>query len=413
MAKRAGSADLPLHGGRVPSWLATRMSTLGRVITEAIVHHYGRNTYFSRLSDPFWFQSFGAVMGMDWHSSGITTSVMGALKRGLEPVADELGIYVCGGRGRHSRKTPSELTGLGERLGIDGDQLACTSRLVAKIDSAAVQDGFQLYLHSFVLASDGRWCVVQQGMEPRSRTARRYHWHSPDVTDFVCAPHAAIAGPEQGPLLNMVSPAADSARTAQLTLINESPDRLVSIWREVGASNRQLRLPHHHDVRADDVNVRRLHATLSAAAANGPSDYAELLLTGGLGARTVEALAHIAQVVHGTPVQFEDPARFSFALGGKDGHPFPVPLAVYDETIKVLKRALENARLGRDERLTALRRLDRQARALDGVAAGVPFELTLQREAKRVRRYRPRAVNSTSSRSAAPSRAARRQFTLL
>src|ERR1700760_531350 len=198
MSVRTGSASLPLHGGRVPAWLATRMAALGRVIVEAIVHHYGRDELLRRLASPFWFQSFGAVMGMDWHSSGITTSVIGALKRGLEPLQSELGIYVCGGRGKHSRRTPDELSVLGDRIGIDAPGLTRASRLVAKVDSAAVQDGFDLYLHGFFVTDDGKWTVVQQGMKRDSRPARRYHWHSAVVKDFAEEPHAAIDGPPQG-----------------------------------------------------------------------------------------------------------------------------------------------------------------------------------------------------------------------
>ena len=198
MARRTGSADLPLHGGRVPAWLGQRMSTLGAIICQAIVHQYGRDEFLRRLSHPFWFQSFGAVMGMDWHSSGITTSVIGALKRGLAPLESELGIHVCGGRGKQSRRTPDELRGLGDRLGFDGAALTRASRLVAKVDSAAVQDGFDLYLHGFIVTDDGHWTVVQQGMNGDRRQARRYHWHSGDVADFVDAPHSAIDGPRKG-----------------------------------------------------------------------------------------------------------------------------------------------------------------------------------------------------------------------
>src|SRR6201991_4678595 len=219
MARRTGSADLPLHGGRVPPWLATRMSSLGAVITQAIVHHYGRDEFLQRLSHPFWFQSFGAVMGMDWHSSGITTSVIGALKRGLKPLEGELGLYVCGGRGRHSRKTPEELVSIGGRVGFDGAALAQASRLVAKVDSAAVQDGFELYLHGFIVTDDGHWVVVQQGMNGEARQARRYHWLSEGLTSFVDAPHTAIEGPAQGEIVNLTDHRAESSRRGQLDLL--------------------------------------------------------------------------------------------------------------------------------------------------------------------------------------------------
>src|SRR5688572_14210359 len=218
MTRRSGSADLPLHGGRVPAWLGQRMARLGAVISQAIVHEYGRDELLRRLAHPFWFQSFGAVMGMDWHSSGITTSVIGALKRGLAPLAGELGVHVCGGRGRHSRATPAELLAVGMRTGVDGAALARASRLVAKVDSAAVQDGFDLYLHGFIVTDDGRWTVVQQGMNGDSRKARRYHWLSEGLTSFVDAPHAAIEGRRQGEIVNLADVRAAKSRQAQLDL---------------------------------------------------------------------------------------------------------------------------------------------------------------------------------------------------
>jgi hypothetical protein len=389
MTQRTGSANLPLHGGRVPAWLATRMATLGRVITEAIVHHYGRAEFLRRLADPFWFQSFGAVMGMDWHSSGITTSVIGALKRGLAPIQTELGIFVCGGRGAHSRRTPAELVAVGELSGLNTAPLVRTSRLVAKIDSALVQDGYELYLHGFFATVDGDWCVVQQGMNPERREARRYHWGSDRVAGFFDAPHAAIEGRNVGPIINLTDRGAAANRSAGLELVRHGPDPLVSVLRRLGSSlphtpdlfdsgeptlsvcgTRHLMLPAHHDVRAADVDLRRLHATLAAAADRGPKDFAELLLLPGIGARTIASVAFVAEILHGAPYRFHDPARFALAHGGKDGHPFPVPLKVYDETIAVLKRAVSSARLGRNETLEAIRRLDEQARRIDDVVAG-------------------------------------------
>jgi uncharacterized protein len=327
MARRTGSADLPLHGGRVPAWLGQRMSTLGAVICQAIVHHYGRDEFLRRLSHPFWFQSFGAVMGMDWHSSGITTSVIGALKRGLGPLQAELGIHVCGGRGKHSRKTPDELNNLGDRIGIDAPALTRASRLVAKVDSAAVQDGFDLYLHGFFVTDDGKWTVVQQGMNGDKRQARRYHWHSEGLSSFVEEPHSAIDGPGQGDIINLTDRRAGRSREAQLELLADfGPDRIVREYASLSAEPAMqpdlpyLILPAHHDVRASHVFIRRLHGTLAAAADRGPADFAELLLTPGVGARTVESLAMVAEVVHGAPHRFADPARFSLAHGGKDLH---------------------------------------------------------------------------------------------
>jgi hypothetical protein len=375
MARRAGSADLPLHGGRVPAWLGQRMARLGAVMSEAIILHYGRDELLRRLAHPFWFQSFGSVMGMDWHSSGITTSVIGALKHGLNPLAGGLGIRVCGGRGRHSRETPAELIAAGDAAGFDGAALARVSRLVAKVDSAAVQDGFDLYLHGFIVTDDGRWTVVQQGMNGSSKTARRYHWLSEGLESFIDSPHSAIEGPRQGNIVNLADRRASGSRNAQLELLADlGPDRLA---REAAAIERaparpsaepllpHLVMPDHHEVRAGDVILRRLHGTLAAAADAGPKDFPELLLVPGVGARTVRSLAMVAEVIHGAPCRFADPARFSLAHGGKDRHPFPVPLKVYDKTIGILKSAVEKARLGNDEKLSAIRRLDEQARRLE------------------------------------------------
>ncbi|MDL2398234.1 DUF763 domain-containing protein [Rhizobium mayense] len=383
MAQRAGKADLPLHGGRVPKWLGDRMTRLGAVITEAVVQHYGRDELLRRLASPFWFQSFGAVMGMDWHSSGITTSVLGALKRGLTPLSGELGIHVCGGRGAQSRRTPDELAAIGNRVGIDGAALATTSRLVAKVDSAALQDGFDLYLHGFIVTDDGKWVVVQQGMNGDRRQARRYHWLSEGLTSFLDSPHAAIEGRDQGKIVNLADRRADQSRTGQLDLLASlGPDRIVRELAAlearpmaVGKNQAQPLLPHlimpaHHDVRETDVNMRRLHGNLAAAADRGPADFTDLLLTPGVGARTVKALAMVAEVVHGAPYRFSDPARFSLAHGGKDRHPFPVALKVYDETISVMKSAVRKGRLGRDEELQALKRLDDQSRLLERYVTG-------------------------------------------
>ena len=386
MAGRTGSADLPLHGGKVPRWLSERMARLGALICQAVIEHYGRDELLRRLSHPFWFQSFGAVMGMDWHSSGITTSVVGALKRGLAPMSAELGLHVCGGRGAQSRKTPHELALIGERVGFDGGRLATASRLVAKVDSAAVQDGFDLYLHGFIVADDAKWVVVQQGMNGDLRQARRYHWLSEGLGDFVDAPHAAIEGRAQGEIVNLTDRRAAPSRRGQLDLLEAlGPGGIV---REAAAMERgsaappaplQPTLPHlvmpaHHDVREEDVVMRRLHAALAAAAERGPQDYAGLLLVPGVGARTVRALAMVAEVVHGAPCRFSDPARFSLAHGGKDRHPFPVPTKVYDETIGVLKSALLRARLGQGEELAALGRLDEQTRRLERYVTGPSFK---------------------------------------
>jgi uncharacterized protein len=413
MTRRTGSADLPLHNGYVPQWLADRMTRLGVVIAEAIVAHYGRDEFLRRLAHPFWFQSFGAVMGMDWHSSGITTSVLGALKRGLASRDRELGLRVCGGRGKHSRRTPDELVAIGERVGFDGAALATASRLVAKVDSAAVQDGFDLYLHGFIVADDGRWVVVQQGMNGGRKEARRYHWLSEGLASFVDEPHAAIEGQSGGTILNLTDRRAAASRRAQLDLLDTlGPDGIARELAAIAARDaappapqepeqprppEQPTLPHlvmpaHHDVRAEDVHLRRLHGNLAAAADRGPADFSELLLTPGVGSRTVRALALVAEVVHGAPCRFSDPARFSLAHGGKDRHPFPVPLKVYDATIRILTAAVTNAKLGRDEELAALAKLDRESRRLEQVATGPRFEHLVAQEFADSHRYGGRSV---------------------
>ncbi|HKP46361.1 MAG TPA: DUF763 domain-containing protein [Pyrinomonadaceae bacterium] len=377
--KRSGVADLPLHGGRVPSWLAERMTKLGTAVTEAIIYDYGTSAFLSRLSDPFWFQAFGSVMGMDWHSSGITTSVMGALKRGLGPRADELGLYICGGRGRFSRNTPHELRAIANRRGFDGEALVRTSRLTARVDNNAIADGFQIYLHSFVLAANGEWIVVQQGLNDANGMARRYHWHSASVKDFVAEPHTGIVGEHQGTIMNLVDAAARPAQTAMLEVVNEHPDktlheasRIAQSVSTAAANVPHLKMPPHHEVRPANVDLKRLGAVLAVAYERDLHDFAELLLLEKLGPRTLQSLALVAEVVHGTPSRFNDPARFSFAHGGKDRHPFPVPLKTYDESLSFLRRALDNAKTGNGankvtgkEKLEGMKRLERFARSVE------------------------------------------------
>src|SRR5215467_8393429 len=338
--KRSGVAELPLHSGNVPQWLAERMTRLGAAITEIVVRDYGASAFLSRLSDPFWFQALGAVMGMDWHSSGITTSVMGALKRGLTARADELGLYVCGGRG------------------FDGEALVYTSRLTAKIDNNAIADGFQIYLHTFILAASGEWAVVQQGLNDRTGMARRYHWHSASVRDFTSEPHTGIVGEPQGEIMNLVDAKAKPAQAALLDIASQKPEVILE-------TARHLRMPKHHDVRAENVDLKRLGAVLAVAYERDLHDFTSLLLLENLGPRTLQSLALVAEVVHGTPSRFSDPARFSFAHGGKDGHPFPVPLKIYDESIGVLRRSLDAAKLGGRDKLEGFARLEKFTRAIE------------------------------------------------
>lgn len=354
--KKSGTADLPLYSGPIPGWLFDRMTTLGGAIAEAIFVEKGHDEFLRRLSDPCWFQSFGAVLGMDWNSSGVTTAVMGALKRSLNPRSHELGLYICGGKGKHSLQTPNELVAVGDKTGLDGNYLARCSRLSAKVDNTAVQDGFQLYLHSFVVSRSGNWSVVQQGMntEGESAQARRYHWHSESLRSFVDEPHAAVCGTSQGTILNLVAKEAKPSQAAMLQIVGEEPERMI---REI----KQLVMPTHKDVRAKDVDLKRLGSILWLAQEKAPADFENLLLLQGLGPRTLQSLALVSEVIHGTPSRFSDPARFSFAHGGKGGRPFAVPTTVYDETIQTLKTSVERAKIGETDRQQALKKLTSMA----------------------------------------------------
>jgi len=301
--QRSGITDLPLHGGTVPRWLADRMTLLGTAIAESVIHHYGVSALLSRLADPFWFQALGCVMGMDWHSSGITTSVLGALKRGLNPRTQELGIYVCGGRGRHSRQTPAELLRYADATSLDGYSLVRSSRLAARVDNNAIADGFQLYLHGFIVAANGEWAVIQQGMNGDSGIARRYHWHSPSVKNFTNEPHTGIVGEHQGTIMNLVATPAGPAQQALLEVVRSRPEAILA---NIG----KLTMPKHHDVRAENVDLKRLGAVLAVAYQREFHDFESLLLLEKLGPRTLQSLALVAEVVHGTATRFSDPARF-------------------------------------------------------------------------------------------------------
>ncbi|RAW03115.1 DUF763 domain-containing protein [Pseudochryseolinea flava] len=347
-------ADLPLHYGHIPPWLAERMTLLGGAMTEAIVIEFGVSEMLKRLSDPLWFQAFGCVMGMDWHSSGITTSVMGALKRAINPKSHELGIYICGGRGKHSLQTPNELMKVAATTGLDGNALVTSSKLTAKVDNTAIQDGFQLYLHNFVVTKDGEWTVVQQGLNDTSGMARRYHWHSKQFQSYLNSPHAGVTGINQGLILNLSDSNASATRSGILSITKESPDKMLG---EI----RKILLPKHHEVRASDVNMKRLGAVLTLAHENPIDNFESLLLLQGVGPRTIQSLTLVSEVIHGTPSRFTDPARFSFAHGGKDGHPFPVPLKIYDQTIETLKSAVEKAKLGDNDKLNAIKKLSQLA----------------------------------------------------
>jgi hypothetical protein len=354
---RVGSATLPLHGGKAPRWLFARMAKLAPEIAEAIVIEHGRAALLERLSDPHWFQAFGCVIGFDWHSSGVTTTVCGALKEGLAPRQSDLGIYVAGGKGKASMKTPAELEAFGMRLGLDGARLAWTSRMAAKVDSAAVQDGFGIYHHSFFLTQAGEWAVVQQGMREHDTSARRYHWLGSRVEDFVNEPHAAIAtdGSEQL-VLNMVAGESSGARAASTELSRLEPR---AVDREI-VKVINLAMPTRHWVSVrEDVNPAHLRKILLSTYEANPQTYEQLLAIRGVGPKTVRALALMAEVIYGSPASTRDPARFSFAHGGKDGHPYPVNREVYDQSIEFLRDAVRKAKLGQTDRVDAMKRLSR------------------------------------------------------
>ncbi|WP_291910615.1 DUF763 domain-containing protein [Chitinophaga sp. CB10] len=379
-------ADLPLHYGHVPPWLAQRMSLLGGAITEAIVMDYGRAEFLRRMSDPCWFQALGCVLGMDWHSSGITTSVMGALKKALNPRAAELGIYICGGKGKHSKQTPRELALIADKTGLPGDQLIYSSKLTAKVDNTAIQDGFQLYLHSFILSADGDWAVVQQGMNDDSGMARRYHWHSSAFESFTEAPHTYIYGHNQGLILNLTDVNAGHTKAGILELVKEKPAHLLP---EI----RNLVMPSHHELRAENVNLKRLGSVLALAYDTRPADFESLLMLEGVGPRTLQSLTLVSEVIHGTPSRFEDPARFSFAHGGKDGHPFPVPLKIYDETISTLKDALYKAKIGASEKKDAINKLSQMAANIEkDFIPNTNFDKLIEEERNNSWRYKGRTV---------------------
>ena len=379
-------ADLPLHYGKVPPWLAQRMTLLGGAIVESIVLEYGKSAVLSRLSNPFWFQAFGCALGMDWHSSGITTSVMGSLKAAVNPKFKELGIYICGGKGKHSMLTPQELLFVGEKTGLDGMNLANCSRLTAKVDNTAIQDGFQLYQHNFIVDNKGQWSVIQQGMNPNSKTARRYHWHSQDLKSFVEEPHTFIYGENQGTILNLTAQTAAKSRDGILELAKESPAKIIK-------EMQYLSMPAHHDVRMEDVNMKRLGAMLWATHENKPEDFEELLLLKGMGPRALQSLALVSEIIYGTPTRFEDPARFSFAHGGKDGHPFPVPVKIYDETIDTLQRAINRAKIGNNDKIDAIRKLSEISRkAEESFTPNDNFDALIQRERDESHKYGGRTI---------------------
>lgn len=350
---RTGIANLPLHYGKAPAWLFERMRDLSREITLVVVEEFGSEEMLRRLSDPFWFQAFGAVLGFDWHSSGLTTTVCGALKEGLRGLERELGLFVAGGKGRTSRRTPREIEEVGDLLVIDAQDLVYASKMAAKVDSAALQDGYQIYHHCFIFTTKGSWSVVQQGMNETNRYARRYHWLSDDLESFVCEPHSAICCDQRGVTLNMVAEESDSARSVTTELSKEKPDKLISEVKRL----QNLDLPHRHEVMVRDLNPERLKRILLKTYERQPQSFEQLLGIEGVGPKTIRSLSLISELVYGVKPSFRDPARYSFAHGGKDGYPYPVDRENYDRSIEILRKAISTARIGNREKLDALKRL--------------------------------------------------------
>lgn len=353
-ARHTGIAHLPLHGGKAPAWLFSRMTKLAREITIAIVSDFGPAEMLNRLSDPYWFQALGCVLGFDWHSSGVTTTVCGALKEGIKGMEPELGLFIAGGKGGTSRKTPSEIDAVGHLISIDAANLIYASRMAAKVDNNAVQDGYQLYHHVFCFTKDGAWAVVQQGMNEKNLYARRYHWLGEKVSDFVCEPHAAICSQASAGALNLVASESEAARNTIAGIAREEkPDKLVDQLKKMQG----LELPRRHEIVLADIHPDRLYKIFIQTYERQPQNFEGLLGMEGVGAKTLRALSLIAEVIYGVPASFRDPARFSFAHGGKDGIPYPVDRKTYDKSIEILHNALEKARIEDGEKLAAFKRL--------------------------------------------------------
>ncbi|MEM6967368.1 MAG: DUF763 domain-containing protein [Bacteroidota bacterium] len=389
--KQSGSADLALMGGYIPHWLFERMTKLSLVVVEAILIEQGKKAFLSKMSDPFWFQSFGAVIGMDWNSSGVTTAVLRALKTTINPHSKQLGLYVCGGKGKQSLKTPAELLKIGEQTGMNGDELVKYSKLSAKVDNTAVQDGYNLYIHNFLMSDEGDWTVIQQGMKPEDKSARRYHWHSEGLDSFVNEPHAAICGEHQGDIINLVDQRALPTQEAILDIIKEQPEKML---KEIP----KMLLPKYKGIKAKDVNLKRLGSILWLAQESQTTDFEDLLMLKGLGPRTLQSLALVSEVIHGTPSRFTDPARFSFAHGGKSGKPFPVPTKVYDETINTLRDAVNRAKIGNSDKQQAIAKLSKLAQRAEQnfEPDATNFDKLIEKEKKDSWKYGGRTMDGFS-----------------
>lgn len=353
--QRTGTATLPLHYGKAPAWLFKRMSLLAREVVTAIVSEFGSGTALKRLSDPFWFQAFGCVLGFDWHSSGLTTTVTGATKEGIKGLEKELGLFIAGGKGATSKKTPEQINLLRERYSVNTEGLTYASRMCAKVDNSAIQDGYQLYHHTFLFTQNGDWAVIQQGMNTSNKTARRYHWLGEGLKSFVIEPHKAVCCDKRGITLNMVASESEGARDLSTVLAREKPERVIKEIRY--AVN--LELTKRHDITISDINPERIHRILIKTYEQQPADFESLLGINGVGPKTIRALSLVSELIYGKSPSYRDPARFSFAHGGKDGTPYPVDRENYDRTIDVMKKAIKSARLGNREKIEAIRRLSR------------------------------------------------------
>ena len=346
----SGMMGMPLHFGKVPRWLTERMGKMGSAIIESIAQNYGKSEVLTRLSNPNWFQALGAVSGMHWNSSGVTATLLGSLKRKINPMAKELGIYILGGKGKYSYYAPNQIRRVSNYHGLKGDELVKSCELTRRVDNNAVQDGYSLYQQYFILSDEGEWTAISQGMNKLNRRARRYHWHSPSVRSFVDDPHKGITGERGGKILNLADSRADFARTNIVGLTKENPKEVIDIYKGVS-------LPNRHDVRESDVNMKRLGSVLNMAYEKNVDNFEDLLMLKGVGPRTIKSLALVSEVVHGDSSRFDDPARFAFAVGGKDGRPHPVDKESYDETIEILGDAVEKSKLGYNDKSKALKRL--------------------------------------------------------
>ena len=348
----AGTMGLPLHFGKVPNFLTQRMGLMGSSIVESIVDNYGKSEVLTRMSDPNWFQALGAVMGMQWNSSGVTATVLGSLKRQINPKASDLGLYILGGKGKYGWSAPNQVERLADKHSLDGDELVKSCQLTRRVDNNAVQDGYNLYQQYFILSDEGEWTSITQGMNTSDRRARRYHWHSPSVRSFVDAPHTGIVGEKGEPVLNLTDAKADMLRTNMVGLTKEKPTEVLDAYRGIV-------MPNRHDVRESDVNMVRLGSVLNMAYNRDIDNFEDLVMMKGVGPRTLKSLAMVSEVVHGDASRFEDPARFSFAIGGKDGRPHPIDTKAMDETIDMLQNSVEKSKMGDKDKSRAIKRLHR------------------------------------------------------